>query len=321
MTILLKKPVVLTQALPKGHLQEAVGSIYEKAGFAYPGSSRPTSYVVGNARIDSTRFWAHDVAENMSKLGYDLGVTGRDFYVENYLLRCREDGSKPLQADNPNRHEFVELLDFERKPSKTVWVVRKNGFRHPVSVGDLKKKYPRGITTASELPQIMDYCMEALGFDVIDNYPNFSRPHKSRYFRGEEESHLPSSNGNGYNCVSLIAETGGSIKDKGDILLVEAPLLHSTPRLCARRDSYERHTEEIDKYVSRLKDATGDKPDKDRFDWAISPRGKGVYMAVKDGLSLNELMEGLYKSNPAGYKHIAQSTIERAIAAASHILP
>ncbi len=320
MNFFIKKPIVLAQALPKGHLQEAVGGIYDRTGFAYPGSSRPTSYQVDNAKIASTRFWAHDVAENMSKLSYDLGVTGRDFYVEHYLLKCKEDGTDPLQADNPNKQEFVELLDFERKPSKMVWVVRKNGFRHPVSVDDLKKKYHKGLTTASEFPQITDYCMEMLGLKVIDNYPNFSRPHKSRYFRGEEESHLPSSNGNGYNCVSLIAETGGSIKEKGDILLVEAPLLHSTPRLSARRDSYERYTEEIDKYVARLKDAMGDETDKDRFDWAISPRGEGVFMKIRGDLSLNELMEGLYKSNPAGYKH-AQSPIKRAIAAMASVLP
>lgn len=291
-----EKRTRLYQGLPDGHLESGgVGTIYNMAHFKYPATSGISTLMsVDGLTIRSDIFRPHDIPENMEN-GMDIGVTGRDFLIDHYLKRCRTYGQDPLE-DSDLKYEFVELLDFECRPSRLLFLVRKNGFKPPVGWEDIRAKFTEGnkMKTASEYPSLMEYCLSGIGI-----------PHQEvRYFRGKEESFLSSSYRNGYDCVIAVGETGKSIKDSQNALVIDGSILLSTPRLVVKRKIYELYAEALDKYVEQLASAKEEyrtkSPDsfKDRFDETVCP--KQDYLQISDDASLNELLKGVYRKSASG---------------------
>ncbi|MCK4966178.1 ATP phosphoribosyltransferase, partial [bacterium] len=70
-------------AIPKGSLQEATLSILKKAGFFFSVSERSYFPSIDDDEIEAMIIRAQEIAQYVEDGIFDMGITGKDWIVEN----------------------------------------------------------------------------------------------------------------------------------------------------------------------------------------------------------------------------------------------
>ena len=191
----------LKLGLPAGSLQESAGRLFRQAGYNISFSSRSYHPVIDDEEIECTLIRAQEMARYVEKGGLDVGLTGKDWIVEN----------------NADVVEIVELVFSKQSRRPVRWVLAVPETSPIQKVEDLEGK--RIATEAVNLTR------QFLAEHGVKAHVEFSW--------GATEVKPPEL----VDAIVEVTETGSSLRaNKLKILDV---VMQSTPRFIANNQSYQ----------------------------------------------------------------------------------
>lgn len=193
--------MILKLGLPKGSLQEATFSLFQKAGYNFTVSSRSYFPSTDDDEIEAMLVRAQEIARYVEDGVFDVGLTGKDWILEN----------------RANVHEVMELCYSKQSMRPCRWVLAVPEDSPIRSVKDLEGK--RIATEAVNLSR--DY-LERSGVKA-----------EVEFSWGATEVKVPEL----VDAIIEITETGSSLR--ANKLRVVEDLLTTTPRLIANHDSWK----------------------------------------------------------------------------------
>ena len=191
----------LKLGLPAGSLQESAGRLFRQAGYNISFSSRSYHPVIDDEEIECTLIRAQEMARYVEKGVLDVGLTGKDWIVEN----------------NADVVEIVELVFSKQSRRPVRWVLAVPETSPIQKVEDLEGK--RIATEAVNLTR------QFLAEHGVEAHVEFSW--------GATEVKPPEL----VDAIVEVTETGSSLRaNKLKILDV---VMQSTPRFIANNQSYQ----------------------------------------------------------------------------------
>ena len=191
----------LKLGLPAGSLQESAGRLFRQAGYNISFSSRSYHPVIDDEEIECTLIRAQEMARYVEKGVLDVGLTGKDWIVEN----------------NADVVEIVELVFSKQSRRPVRWVLAVPETSPIQKVEDLEGK--RIATEAVNLTR------QFLAEHGVKAHVEFSW--------GATEVKPPEL----VDAIVEVTETGSSLRaNKLKILDV---VMQSTPRFIANNQSYQ----------------------------------------------------------------------------------
>ena len=191
----------LKLGLPAGSLQESAGRLFRQAGYNISFSSRSYHPVIDDEEIECTLIRAQEMASYVEKGVLDVGLTGKDWIVEN----------------NADVVEIVELVFSKQSRRPVRWVLAVPETSPIQKVEDLEGK--RIATEAVNLTR------QFLAEHGVKAHVEFSW--------GATEVKPPEL----VDAIVEVTETGSSLRaNKLKILDV---VMQSTPRFIANNQSYQ----------------------------------------------------------------------------------
>lgn len=191
----------LKLAVPKGSLQEATFSLFDKAGFNFSVRSRSYYPSCDDDEIDPMLIRAQEVARYVEDGTFDAGLTGKDWILEN-------------------RADVVEVLDLcyskqSMRPCR--WIV--------------------AVPEASPIKTVQDLQGKKIATEVVNLTTDFLKSHNVEadveFSWGATEAKTPDL----VDAIVEITETGSSLR--ANKLRIVTEVLTTTPRLIANKAAFE----------------------------------------------------------------------------------
>lgn len=191
----------LKLGLPAGSLQESAGRLFRQAGYNISFSSRSYHPVIDDEEIECTLIRAQEMARYVEKGVLDVGLTGKDWIVEN----------------NADVLEIVELVFSKQSRRPVRWVLAVPETSPIQKVEDLAGK--RIATEAVNLTR------QFLAKQGVEAHVEFSW--------GATEVKPPEL----VDAIVEVTETGSSLRANN--LKILDVVMQSTPRFIANNQSYQ----------------------------------------------------------------------------------
>lgn len=191
----------LKLGLPAGSLQESAGRLFRQAGYNISFSSRSYHPVINDEEIECTLIRAQEMARYVEKGVLDVGLTGKDWIVEN----------------NADVLEIVELVFSKQSRRPVRWVLAVPETSPIQKVEDLAGK--RIATEAVNLTR------QFLAKQGVEAHVEFSW--------GATEVKPPEL----VDAIVEVTETGSSLRANN--LKILDVVMQSTPRFIANNQSYQ----------------------------------------------------------------------------------
>lgn len=191
----------LKLGLPAGSLQESAGRLFRQAGYNISFSSRSYHPVIDDEEIECTLIRAQEMARYVEKGVLDVGLTGKDWIVEN----------------NADVVEIVELVFSKQSRRPVRWVLAVPETSPIQKVEDLEGK--RIATEAVNLTR------QFLAEHGVEAHVEFSW--------GATEVKPPEL----VDAIVEVTETGSSLRANN--LKILDVVMQSTPRFIANNQSYQ----------------------------------------------------------------------------------
>ena len=191
----------LKLGLPAGSLQESAGRLFRQAGYNISFSSRSYHPVIDDEEIECTLIRAQEMARYVEKGVLDVGLTGKDWIVEN----------------NADVLEIVELVFSKQSRRPVRWVL--------------------AVPETSPIQKVEDLAGKRIATEAVNLTRQFLAKHgveaHVEFSWGATEVKPPEL----VDAIVEVTETGSSLRANN--LKILDVVMQSTPRFIANNQSYQ----------------------------------------------------------------------------------
>ena len=191
----------LKLGLPAGSLQESAGRLFRQAGYNISFSSRSYHPVIDDEEIECTLIRAQEMARYVEKGVLDVGLTGKDWIVEN----------------NADVLEIVELVFSKQSRRPVRWVL--------------------AVPETSPIQKVEDLAGKRIATEAVNLTRQFLAKHgveaHVEFSWGATEVKPPEL----VDAIVEVTETGSSLRANNQ--KIQDVVMQSTPRFIANNQSYQ----------------------------------------------------------------------------------